>query len=107
MKSAFLLENKEGIGLSDDQVKTIKALKLEVEKTSVRQGADMQIFMLDVMAKLHEEPIDVDGTNALIDSGSTGMSSSVKSVVAAYAKLKGVLTAEQVVKAKAIWSKKA
>jgi hypothetical protein len=105
-KSAFFLDNKDALGLSDDQVKTIKALKLEVEKTSVRQGADMQIFMLDVMAKLQDDTVDVEGTNSLIDKGSAGMSESVKSVVAAYAKLKGTLTAEQATKAKAIWSKK-
>jgi hypothetical protein len=105
-KAGFILDNKEALSLSEDQEKAVKALKLEVEKTSVRQGADMQIFMLDVMGKINEEPIDVEGTNALIDKGSAGMSESVKSVVAAYAKLKDTLTPEQKAKAKELWSKK-
>lgn len=105
-KAAFILDNKETLSLSADQVKTVKALKHEVEKASVRQNADMQIFMLDIMAKLHEEPIDVEGANAIIDKGSAGMSEGVKSIVAAYAKLKDTLTAEQVAKAKQLHSKK-
>src|SRR3989338_5299836 len=38
-KAHFMLDNKEELGLSEDQVKSIKALKLEVKKAYIQQSA--------------------------------------------------------------------
>ncbi len=104
-KTEFLLENKSDIGLSDEQVKSIKALKLQMEKGSIQQNADKETFMLDLKAKLSEDKIDIDGANALIDGNFAAASAAAKSNVAAYAKLKGLLTPEQVTKMKALHEK--
>ena len=105
MKSHFLLENKSEIGLTDDQVKTIKELKLEAEKDSIMQAAGMKTFMLDLQSKLSEDKVDVEGTSALIDKGFASASAGAKSNLAAYAKLKGLLTPDQMVKMKALHEK--
>ena len=102
MKAHFLLEHKADIGLTDDQVKTIKDLKLQVEKDSIQQGADMKTFKLDLDSKLAEDKVDVEGTNALIDKGFAGASASAKSNLSAYAKLKAVLTPDQLTKMKVL-----
>lgn len=102
-KADFLLENSAELSLADDQVKTIEELLLQVKKQHVRQMADMQVMVLDVKAKLKEDKIDVEGINGLVDQGAASMASGTKSVVEAYAKLKGVLTPEQLAKAKEIW----
>ena len=106
MKSHFLLENKTDLGLTDDQVKTIKALKLQVEKTNVTQNADKEIFMLDINSKLMDDKVDVEGAGALIDKGFAAMAQSTKSNLDAYAKLKALLTPEQLTKMKDLWKNK-
>jgi len=102
MKAHFLLENKSDIGLTDDQVKTVKDLKLQMEKDSIRQSADKKTFMLDLKSKLAEDKVDVEGANALIDQNFTAASAAAKSNVATYAKLKSILTPEQIKKMKAL-----
>ena len=102
MKAHFLLEHKTDIGLTDDQVKSIKDLKLQMEKDGIRQCADMKTAMLDVESKLTEDKVDVEGTNALIDKGTAAASTAAKSNLAAYVQLKSLLTPDQLTKMKAI-----
>lgn len=104
-KAHFFLSHADEIGLSDDQVKQIKAMKTEMQKTSIRQAAEMQVFMLDIEAKLHEDTVDVEGINAMMDKGGAGMTEGGKAAVLAYAKLKAVPTPAQYAKAKEIWKK--
>ena len=90
-----MLEHKKDLGLTPEQIKTIKALKLEMKKHNIRQMADMQIMMLDVQSRLKEDKPDAEAINALVDKGSASMVASTKETVAAYVKLKGVLTEAQ------------
>jgi hypothetical protein len=106
MKAHFLLENKSEVGLTDDQVTTIKGLKLQMEKDSIRQSADMKTFELDLKSKLSEDKVDVDGTNALIDQNFTSASAAAKSNLATYAKLKSLLSPDQITKMKALYEQK-
>lgn len=105
-KADFLLTNQKAIGLTDDQVMAIKALKLKVDKIVVAEDAGMKTFALDLNAKLSEPQVDIEGIGAMIDQGMTGMAAQTKEVVAAYAEMKGSLSAEQVTKAKALWMEK-
>src|SRR3989338_10203110 len=104
-KAHFYLENAQEIGLSDDQIAQIKAIKIDAKKAAIRQGADMEIFELDIKEKMSAPAVDVEGLNAMIDQVSADMASSAKTSVASYAKLKAVLSADQVKKAKEIWKK--
>ena len=101
-KAGFLLEYKSDIGLTDAQVKAIKELKLRMEKDNILQGAGMKTFMLDLQSKLSEDKVDVDGAKALIDKNFTEASAGAKSNLEAYAKLKGLLSSEQIAKMKAL-----
>ncbi|HTL70778.1 MAG TPA: hypothetical protein VL404_05765 [Candidatus Eisenbacteria bacterium] len=100
MKAHFLLENKTQLGLSEDQVKAIKAIKMDLKKQSLRDGAEMQIMMMDMESKLSEETVDVEGISAMIDKGSAQMAQIGKANVQAYAKLKAIPTKEQWAKLK-------
>lgn len=105
-KAHFFLDNQNEIGLSADQVKEIKTIKTDVAKSSIKMGASMQIFMLDLESKLGEDTVDIEGLGSMVDQGMAGMSQETKANIALYAKLKSVLTAEQMAKAKEIWKKK-
>ena len=105
-KAHFFLEHQQELGLKDEQVKAIKDLKTEVEKNYIRQSAEMKIFQLDMEAKMSEPKVDVEGINGMIDKGMASMAESAKASVASYAKLKGVLSDEQMSKAKELWHSK-
>ena len=95
------LEHQKSLGLTADQVKTIRGIKMDQVKKSIRQMAEMQIMMIDMKSKLNAEPLDVEGLNAMIDQGSAGMAAGAKETVSDYAKLLSVLTPEQLEKLKA------
>ena len=105
-KAKFLLSNQEEIGLSEEQIRNIKALKVDVKKLLVRQTAEMEVFNIDLYAKMSEPKVDVEGINAMIDAATVGMVQETKTVVEKYAQLKAVLSDDQWVKAKAVWAKK-
>ena len=96
----FYLENEKELSLTEEQVESIRALKLERKKAYIHQMADYQVFGLDLYQKLSEPKVDVSGTNTLIEHQAATMVTSAKETVAAYAKLKSVLTGEQMAKAK-------
>lgn len=104
-KSCFLLGNAEEIGLSDDQVKKIKTIKMDAKKQMILGEAQMKIAFIDMTAKLHEEKLDLEGLNKMVDDFSAGMAESTKKTIQSYADLKGILTDEQMKKAKEVWKK--
>lgn len=105
-KAHFFLDNQQEIGLSEEQVKTIKQLKMERKKAFIRQKAEYEVFGIDLKMKLYESPLDVDGINGMIDQFSASMANGSKETVAALAELKSVLDDTQMAKAKEIWKKK-
>jgi hypothetical protein len=104
-KAKFYLENADAIGLNEEQVRTIMAIKLDLKKAKYRQEAEMKIFELDVKAKMSEPKLDVEGLNAMLDTAGQGMATGAKAMVAQYAKLRAVLSEDQVKKAKEVWKK--
>lgn len=102
-KVCWVLEHKEELGLSDEQVARIKALDLEVEKNSIRGMAEMQIFALEIENRLSQDVVDVQALESMIDSGMAGMALGAKATIKAYAELKSVATPEQKAKAKELY----
>ena len=94
-KAKMVLAHHEQIGLSDEQVETIRALKLEIKKAVILQKAEIEVVGLDVKAALREEKVDVKRLNMLIDSKYTAKAAKAKTVIGAYAKLKAQLTSDQ------------
>jgi hypothetical protein len=104
-KAKFFLAHAEEIGLSEEQVQSIKAIKAEAKKAKIRQTAEMEIFHMDIMAKLSEPKLDVEGLNKMLDDAAAGMTAGGKASIATYAKLKAVLSEQQAAKAKDVWRK--
>lgn len=99
-KAHFLLENQEALGLSEEQVSTIKQMKMDRKKAFIRQKAEFEIFQMDLEQKLSQPKVDVEGINAMIDQSMAAMNTNAKEAVSAYAKLKGVVSDSQWSKAK-------
>lgn len=102
-KAHFMIENKEGLGLTDEQVKKIKDLKMKAKKESIKAEADIEITALDIKSAMWEEKIDTEAVNALIDKKYELKKQNAKSMVKTYAELKGILTAEQKAKMKELY----
>jgi Spy/CpxP family protein refolding chaperone len=105
-KAHFIVENAAELGLGEDKVDAIKNLQLETKKMTIRQDAEIEITCLEAMTKLHAYPIDVDAVNKLVDQKYDLKKTETKNLVAAIAKLKGMLTKEQYDKLHTLWEAK-
>lgn len=105
-KAMMILKNREELGLSEEQIKKVKDLKMSVKKDLIRKKADIEIIALDIKSAMWGDVIDVNAVNALIDRKYDLKKEKAKSLVAAHAALKTVLTEEQKKKLKDICGKK-
>ena len=94
-KAMTLIKNQEELGLTDEQIKKVKDLKIATKKDVIKKKADIEILGLDIKAALWEDTVDLNALNALIDTKYELKKEKTKSLVAAYVELKGVLTEEQ------------
>lgn len=94
-KAELILRNQEELGLSDEQVERIKDLKLKARKDLIKSEAEIEIIALDINAKMMQEATDIAAINKLIDEKYELEKARAKSLVKAYAELKGILTEEQ------------
>lgn len=102
-KAHFIMENAGELGLGEDKIDAIKSLKLETKKMTIRQDAEIEVACLEAMTKLHSYPVDVDAVNKFIDQKYDLKKAEAKNLVAAIAKLKGMLTKEQMDKLHTLW----
>ncbi len=105
-KAYFILENSAPLGLSEEQVKKIKTLKLNTKKNLIKNNAELEALALDIEAALENEVIDVNGVNALIDKKYAAKSQEAKISLGAYVELKSILSKEQVSKVHEMWKQK-
>lgn len=106
MKAHFILENKDEIGLTEEQVDQIVDLKVQAKKELIRKEADIEILGVDFWMKLKDNPVDVEAVNGIVDQKYELKKDKTKSFVGHYAKLKGILTEDQMKKVKELWYKK-
>lgn len=104
-KAKFFLANAEAIGLTDEQIQQIKAIKVDAEKDEILGGAQMQVAFLELESKMSADPVDLEAINKTVDELSAGMSKGAKKSAQRYVDLKSILTVEQKKKAKEIWKK--
>ncbi len=95
MKSHFLLEEQQTLGISDEQANAIRQLKVDVKKEVIRKSAEIDILELEIKEKLYESKIDVAAIQKLIDQKYEIKKALAKTVVEAYAKLKSTLNEKQ------------
>ncbi|GAG18917.1 unnamed protein product [marine sediment metagenome] len=104
-KTHMVLKNQDELGLSDKQVKEIKDLKMKTKKDLIRKKAEIDLVALDIKVAMHEEQIDTGAIDKLIDQKYDLKKEKAKSLVGAYAAVKGTLTDEQKSKLKSLWKK--
>ena len=54
-----MLNNKEALGLSSDQVRRLEQLRDNFQRQTIRNEADLRIIELDIAALLDSEPVDM------------------------------------------------
>ncbi len=54
-----MLNNKEALGLSADQVRRLEQLRDNFQRLTIRNEADLRILELDIGAMLDSEPVDM------------------------------------------------
>lgn len=94
-KARLILKNRDELGLTGKQLKKIKSLKIKTKKYVIRKDAELSIIALDVKAAIMEKQIDTAAVNKLLDKKYDFKRDKAKSLLAAYAALKRILTDEQ------------
>ena len=94
-KAHTIMQNKAELKLSDNQITEIKKLKVHAKKDLIRTKAEIDVISVDIKSKLWEETIDVSGTNKLVAKKYDLKKEKTKSLIAAYAELKKILSKEQ------------
>ena len=102
-KAHLIKESREELGLPEDKAEAVKNLELETKKTLIKQDAGIEVVSLDIMAKLHDYPVDVEAVNKLMDQKYELKKAEARSLVEAIAKLKGTLTKDQYEKLRKLW----
>lgn len=106
MKAKMIYKNQEVIGVSEDQMKQIKSLKMELKKDSIRKTAEIKILKIDIRSLMHKDQIDVAAVNKLVDQKYEIKKAKTKKAVGAFAKLKKIITKEQMAKLKKLMKDK-
>ncbi len=104
-KACMMLKNREELGLSDEQVDKIKALKHDAKKDAIRKQSEIDLVAVDIKKEMYEDTLNVEAVNKLIDKKYELKKEKAKASVKACADLKGTLTEEQKAKLKEIWKK--
>lgn len=99
-KAHVILENTAELGLTNEQVEKIKSLKYSVEKSLIKEEADIKTLALDIKEALGKDEVDIAAVNKLIDQKYTLKAQKTKEEIGAYVNLKKILTPEQLKKLK-------
>jgi hypothetical protein len=99
-KACWMMAHKEDLAMTDDQISKVQAIEADVQKSTIRNMAEMKIFSIELKSQMSQHPINVEAIESMIDSGMAGMATSAKAAVKAYTELQTILTDEQIAKAK-------
>ena len=95
MKAEMMKEHAKELKLDQGKVKAIKDLLAGTKKNLIKQDADIETIKVDIMTKLHEFPVDVEGTNKLLEQKYTLQKNKDMDIVKAISDLKSNLTKDQ------------
>ena len=91
----LMLNNKERLGLSADQVKKLEQLRDNFQKQSIRHDADLRIVELDLAALLDHDPVEMGKVEAKVREAEKLRADLRIARIRAIEQAKGVLNAEQ------------
>ncbi len=95
MKTMFILENSDELALTEDQIQSIKKLKIETKKELIKKEAELDIIGLDIHSKLMEDKINTKDVGKLIDQKMDLKKQKMMTLVESFASLKNILTDAQ------------
>ena len=98
-----VLENYEELGLTDEDAKKIRELKIGTKKSLIRNTAEVELFTVDIIVKLHEDKPEISEINKLLDKKFDVKKAGMKKLIAAFIGIKKLLSKEQMKKMKAIF----
>ena len=97
-----ILENHEELGLTDVDVKKVRDLKIGTKKSLIRNRAEVELLMVDIISSLYQEKPDISTINKLIDKKFEIKKAGMKKLIAAFVGIKKLLSKEQMKQMKAI-----
>lgn len=103
-KARFIVEKASELGLSDDQVEKVTALKYSVKKNLIRKDADIETLALDIKEALGKDEVDLKAVNSLIDKKYAVKAEKTKDLIEACVNVKRILTKDQQKKLKELCS---
>lgn len=104
-KLHFIFMNEAELGLSAEQVKSLRQLKMDTKKLIIQKNAEVEVLVVDIHGMLYEPKIDEAAVGKLIDQKYEIKKDKAKALVSAYAKLKTTLSEDQMKKLKELWMK--
>lgn len=102
-KASFIMMNKDELGITGEQEKTIKDLKTELKRTLIKKQAEIDLLALEIKSGLWEDTIDTAALSKLIAQKYELKKDKTIAIVEAYANLKKTLTKEQMDSMKKLW----
>jgi Spy/CpxP family protein refolding chaperone len=93
---------QDKLKLTDEQLGQIKDLKVALKKELIGKKADIKVIKVEIRSLMYEKEIDVGAINKLIDQKYEIKKAKSKTVIESCAKLKKILTEEQIKKLKEI-----
>jgi hypothetical protein len=91
----LMLNNKERLGLSGDQVKKLEQLRDNFQKQSVRHDADLRIVEIDLAALLDHDSVELSKVEGKVREAEKLRADLRIARIRAIEQAKGVLNAEQ------------
>ena len=95
---AFFLGMKDELGLSEEQVSRLEALKSETEKQMIRTKADLEILEIELHGLLSQDKVDVKTVDAKVETMGELQTKMHKAHIHARLDAQNILTAEQLKK---------
>jgi len=90
-----VLNNREALGLSADQVRKLEQLRDGFQRQSIRNDADLRIVELDIAALLENDPVDLVKLEAKMREGEKLRTDFRLARIRAIEQARGLLNAEQ------------
>ena len=97
-----ILENHEELGLTDVDVKKVRDLKIGTKKSMIRNRAEVELLMVDIISSLYQDKPEISEINKLVDKKFDIKKAGMKKLIAAFVGIKKVLSKEQIKQVKAI-----
>ena len=97
-----ILENHEELGLTDVDVKKVRDLKIGTKKGLIRNAAEAELLMVDIISSLYQEKPEISEINKLIDKKFEVKKAGMKKLIAAFVGIKKLLSREQMKQIKTI-----